>query len=731
VSQFSDERGAELRELFFETAQELLQSLNDEALKLESKPGDPEGGRSIRRIVHTLKGDAAAAGCRELSELAHELEDALSVETAGPHNSLAEIAFAAADTFGEMLSAYRSRAKLPSSAPLRKKIRELAQAPKTRKSRTKKPPAAPAAQAVWTEYEKLAMQEALNRSQRVYQIKAHIDPGCGMPIAARQLLLKALGEVGSVLGTRPEAGSTESTKQFQVLLASDKTADFLVAKCRIPSIISQAKIEPIDPPPQSKAQRKPKAATALPAPKTGEKPEATIEPQRRLDETGQILSPSSNENEGIAKPHFALAENTLRVDAERIDNVLNLVGELIIGKSMLQQAVNEFARQYPRDSMRGRFADAMAFQARVLNDLQRSVMKVRMVPVEQLFRRFPRMVRDVAKQCGKQVELVLSGQDTDLDKSLLDAIAEPLTHLVRNAISHGIEPVPERVRAGKPSCGTIRLEAYHQGNQVIVEISDDGHGIDVQKVRARAVERGLLGAEEAGRLSESDILELIFRPGFSTADEITEVSGRGVGLDVVQSVLQRLKGKVEVETHLGKGTSFRLQLPLTVAIIKALLFRVDHRLYAVPLNAVAEIARATESDLHRVDNREVLQLRDYVLPAIRLGRRPEEHPDRGSGKIFILVITVGERKFGLLVNSLDGEEELVIKALDDQTIETDLVSGASILGDGRVVLILNLAAVIERFVKSRPNSAGGQASGLLISQSGLARIAQTSTAVQP
>src|SRR5579864_6260786 len=242
------------------------------------------------------------------------------------------------------------------------------------------------------------------------------------------------------------------------------------------------------------------------------------------------------------QPSPAPAENLLRVDAERIDTVLNLVGELIIGKSMLQQALNEFAIHYPKEAMRGRFADAMAFQARVLNDLQRSVMKVRMVPVEQLFRRFPRMVRDVAKQCGKQVELVLSGQDTALDKSLLDAIAEPLTHLVRNAIGHGIESDEERARAGKPAQGTIRLDAYHQGNQVVVEITDDGRGIDAKKVKARAIERGLLKPEEANRLSEADILDFIFRPGFSTADEITEISGRGVGLDVVQSVMHRLKG---------------------------------------------------------------------------------------------------------------------------------------------------------------------------------------------
>jgi two-component system chemotaxis sensor kinase CheA len=429
------------------------------------------------------------------------------------------------------------------------------------------------------------------------------------------------------------------------------------------------------------------------------------------------------ERENAARPLSTSADNVLRVDAERIDTVLNLVGELIIGKSMLQQAMNEFASRYPKEAMRGRFADAMAFQSRVLNDLQRSVMKVRMVPVEQLFRRFPRMVRDVAKQCGKQADLVLSGQETALDKSLLDAIAEPLTHLVRNAIGHGIESEEERTRSGKPARGTIRLEAYHQGNQVIVEISDDGRGIDAQKVRTRAIDRGLLKREEANHLSEADILDFIFRPGFSTADEITEISGRGVGLDVVQSVLHRLKGTVHVVSRPGEGSTFRLQLPLTLAIIKALLFRVEQHLYAIPLNAVAEIARARESDIHRVDNCEVLQLRDRILPLARLGRAPEDRLEGRPERVFVLVIAMGERKLGLLVNGIEGEEELVIKALDENTAETDLVSGASILGNGHVVLILNLAAIVERFTNSRPDTDGGPSMGLLLSHSERSRIA--------
>jgi two-component system chemotaxis sensor kinase CheA len=435
-------------------------------------------------------------------------------------------------------------------------------------------------------------------------------------------------------------------------------------------------------------------------------------------------APSPADRGLAAKPISAAPENVLRVDAERIDTVLNLVGELIIGKSMLQQALNEFAARYPKEAMRGRFVDAMAFQSRVLNDLQRSVMKVRMVPVEQLFRRFPRMVRDVAKQCDKQVDLVMNGQDTALDKSLLDAIAEPLTHLVRNAIGHGIESAEERSRMEKPARGTIRLQAYHQGNQVIVEIIDDGRGIDTQKVKNRAIERGLLKREEASRLSEADILDLIFRPGFSTADEITEISGRGVGLDIVQSVLHRLKGTVHVVSHPGQGSTFRMQLPLTLAIIKALLFRVEQRLYAIPLNAVAEIARANESDIHRVDNCEVLQLRDRVLPVARLGSPPPNGLEGRAARVFVLVIAMGERKLGLLVNAIEGEEELVIKALDEQTAETDLVGGASILGNGHVVLILNLAALVERFANSRADAAG-YGMGLLLSQAERARVAQS------
>ena len=705
MSRPPDDRTAELRALFFESAQELLQALNEEALKLERNPGDEEAVRTLRRVVHTLKGDAAACEYRELSELAHEFEDVLALEigTAG-HTEIAEVALVAADVFAEMLAAYRKRKKVPSGEALRKRIHKLAEQPATGPGRKKTPRAA--LHVAWTEYEQLAIRKAQEQGRTVYHVSAYIDPACAMPVAARQLVHNALQAVGEVLAIRPEAGARESSRTVDVALASLFTTQEIVAKCHIPSIVSKVAVNALRP------------AKGVQKTRTREAPNSSPSGEGSSTFADEIpTSEGSPEGNELPAPVSSISsvENILRVDAERIDNVLNLVGELIIGKSMLQQTLNEFGRLFPKDPLRNKFADAMAFQARVMGDLQRAVMKIRMVPVEQLFRRFPRIVRDVARQCDKDVELVLSGKDTDLDKSILDGIAEPLTHMVRNAVGHGIETAELRQKAGKPARGTIRLDAYHQGNQVIVEVSDDGHGIDVAKVRAKAVELRLATAEEANRMSEAEVLDFIFKPGFSTAEQVTEISGRGVGMDVVQSVLHRMKGTVSVETRLGQGTTFRLKLPLTLAIIKALMFQVEQRLYAIPLSAVAEISRSTEDEVHQVDNYEVLRLRNQTLPLVRLGYLPQG-PGSRSKKFFVMVINVGEKKFGLIVDALAGEEELVIKALDDQVVATDLVSGASILGDGRVVLILNLNAIVERMSRSRPEEAGTVVSGLLFSR---------------
>jgi two-component system, chemotaxis family, sensor kinase CheA len=693
VSGPPDDRMIELRSLFFETAAELVQALNDEALRLEKSPGDSEISRSLRRTVHTLKGDSAACGFKELSELAHEFEDVLTLANPAKAAAVPEIALRAADVFSALLEAYRTGTPLPDVQPLRKDIGHLAHSEDPPPREAKNPPTktkGPRHISRWSEYERLAIARATEEGKRVHHVIVELDPQCGMPIAARQMIRLALSGLGEVVAFYPPDGNTDSVTAMEAAVISEKAAEQIRLKCMIPTVARSVKVTRVRKTASSTADPPKIAAQPKPAPEAPDVPSAVAG-------TASIAAPVHPETPSQAAA--PAGENILRVDAERIDNVLNLVGELILAKSMLQQMLLEFGERFPKDVLRGKFSDAMGFQARVLNDLQRSVMKIRMVPVDQLFRRFPRMVRDVARSCGKDVELVVQGGDTDLDKSILDAIAEPLTHLLRNAVGHGIETAEERSRTGKRPQGTLRLSAYHQGNQVVIEVADDGRGIEVEKVRSRALAQGLVTAEAAARLTEAETLEMILRPGFSTAEEITELSGRGIGLDVVQSVLSRLKGTVQIETLMGRGTTFRLRLPLTLAIIRALLFRVEQRLYAIPLNAVGEIARTTEGEIHEVEHYEILQLRNAVLPLLRLGIAPPPTPESHRRKAFVLVINNGDRKFGLIVDELAGEEELVIKALDDQAITTDLVSGASILGDGRVVLILSLVALVDRFTR--------------------------------
>jgi len=706
-----EDRMTELRQLFFESAEELVQKLNDEAMQLEKTPGDAETARSLRRTVHTLKGDAAACGFRELSELSHEFEDVLTLENTAAAALVPEIALRATDVFAALLEAYRKGTKLPSIQALRADIARLAHPAASGAVPVKKKRKAAGKTSRWSEYEQLSITRAMAEGKRLHHVVVQIDPQCAMPIAGRQMIQLALTGLGEVLALYPVEGSHEPITHIEAALASEKPVEQIRAKCSIPTIALNVRVKPL------RAQ-----APSQPLPPTSA---ADSEGQHKDEDAspacaGVTAGVTANDAPSTEEPATAPAvpggpDNVLRVDAERIDSVLNLVGELILAKSMLQQTLLEFGQRFPKDVLRGKFSDAMAFQGRVLNDLQHSVMKIRMVPVEQLFRRFPRIVRDVGRQCGKEVELVVRGGQTDLDKSILDAIAEPLTHMVRNAIGHGIETAEGRVRAGKRPQGTLRLGAYHQGNQVVIEVSDDGAGIDAEKVRQRALSQGLLKAEHAARLTETETLDLILQPGFSTAEEITELSGRGVGLDIVQSVLGRLKGTVQIESALGRGTTFRLRLPLTLAIIRALMFRVEQRLYALPLNAVAEIARTFEEDIHQVEHYDVLQLRNDVLPLLRLGSKPPSGPETARRKVFVLVINSGDRKFGVIVDELEGEDELVIKALDDQSITTDLVSGASILGDGRVVLILNMIALMDRFTRGRADATNPRMADLLSS----------------
>ena len=689
-------RNSELRALFFESASEVLQSLNEAGLELEISPSDEEVIRRVRRAVHTLKGDSAACGFHKLSELAHELEDVLSPQIGKTNGSrLADVVLVAADSFGALLGAYQGNIEPPSTESLRAMIRSLLNTP------AKPEQSAPetsriAARFEWTEYEQLMISEAFHRGEIVYNVALRIDRNSLMHAAAFQLIRNVLHGCGTVIALRPEDNAAAATAEIvEAAVASGQPQDRIAQRCRIPSIVSDLRIE--------------RAATSdtLEHEMLGDLLEAqAASASSKVTEGGTQLAGTKAPGAG-GSAAAAIAESTLRVDAARIDAVMNLVGELIIGKSMLHRTLTEFDQRHARDPVRAKLSDALAFQARVLDELHKCVLKIRMVPVEQLFRRFPRLLRDVAKQCGKDVALDLSGQNTDLDKSILDALAEPLMHLVRNAVDHGVEHAEERIAAGKPARGTVYLNAYHQGTQVVIEVRDDGRGIDLAQIRGQAVTKGIVKAEEMQRLSDSEAMNLIFEPGFSTAAEVTEVSGRGVGMDVVRTVLDRLKGTVQVSSTKGRGTTIQLRAPLTLASIQTLLFRVGGRLFAVPLSSVVEITRVIDSEIHRVDQREVLRLREQILTLVRLNRLSEIHaveaPADGKKKrSFVIVIGAAEKRFGLIVDQLVGEEELVIKALPSEIISSDLVSGASILGDGTVVLILNVPAVLSRLSRATP-----------------------------
>ena len=688
MSLLPEDRGAELRALFFESAAEILQVINEAGLQLEKRPADEELMRGVRRAVHTLKGDSAACGFGKLSEIAHELEDILSLQIAQAHGpKLAEVVLSAVDTFQGMLSSYQKQLEPPSAASLRALIRKLLESPAGSEQNSVTVPAS----FEWSEYERLMISEAVLRGESVYNVALRIDPNSNMRAAAFQLVRNVLHACGTVIALRPEDNlAAASVEIVEAAIASVHPVEHISHRCRIPAIVSDVRIEA--------AHQAESAEHEL----LGEILEA---------QAAQIANAAADAGDNGAGTQGAsavttFAESTLRVDAARIDAVMNLVGELIIGKSMLSRTLAEFDQHHSKEPVRAKLAEALGFQARVLDELHKCVLKIRMVPVEQLFRRFPRVVRDVAKMCGKDIALEVAGEHTDLDKGILDALAEPLTHLVRNAADHGIEPPDSRLSAGKPARGTIYLNAYHQGTQVFIEVRDDGSGVDLDLVRRQAVRNGLISADEEQRISESDLLNLIFEPGLSTASEITELSGRGVGMDVVRTVIDRLKGTVHVASAKGKGTSIQLRVPLTLASIHTLLFRVGGRLFAVPLSSVIEITRINEQEVHRVDQREVLRLREQILTLVRLGSLSRIHAlesENGKkSKNFVVVIGVAEKRFGLVVDSLVGEEELVIKALPGELQGSDLVSGASILGDGTVVLILNVPAILTRLSRSLP-----------------------------
>ncbi|HYR85801.1 MAG TPA: Hpt domain-containing protein, partial [Terriglobia bacterium] len=446
---FSEERAAELRELFFESAQDLLQELNEAGILLENDPGNTDALARVRRAMHTLKGDSAACGFRELSELAHGLEDlltpALVIERG---EAVAEIVLSAADTFHAMLGSYRGNLQPPDISELRTHIRKLAERPGSASE-----PQPVHSRADWTPKESARILEALRGDETVYQIVLRMDPSLQMPAAAMQLVRAALEQCGTILAQSPASGAPLQTlAEVHVALASSRTSDWIRARCNVPGIVSGVSLDPLN-----VVEGKPRDALQI-LMEAETTAESVVHASPDNEHTESSVEGTGG-SPGGAGGILGSNETWLRVETGRVDTVMNLIGELIIGKSMLHRAIAEFDQKFPKDALRNRLGDALSFQSRVLGELQKSVMKIRMVPIEQLFRRLPRIVRDVAKLRKKEIAIEMAGQNTDLDKSVLDALADPLAHLVRNAADHGIETPEDRLAHGKSARGTIHLDA--------------------------------------------------------------------------------------------------------------------------------------------------------------------------------------------------------------------------------------------------------------------------------
>ena len=633
---------AELRQTFFDQGREALEALGRDVLALEGQAPSRERLTTLRRAAHTLKGDCASVGFAALSTLAHALEDALvAIETVGEPVGPEQIdlLLAAVDALRNGLEA-GARGRLgPSIDAVVDRLRALHDA------------ASPGGTgASWltaiTTDERRRAAEAVAAGAVPLRVAVLFKRTCRNRVRAARQLMQALGD--EVIAAVPSLDHLKETGQLDVLVLARRPSDDVA---RIVEGVKgiHGRVEPC----------------VLPAP-AGSAPAET---------------------QNVEGGHDG---ETVRIEAARIDEVLTLVGELLSVRSALAGLAVDVEPHLPDDLGR-RMSDAQSLLGRVLQDLQRSTMRMRMVPAERVFRRFVRVVRDLGRETGKPIRLGVEGESTELDRGILDALEEPLLHLVRNAVTHGIEEPAERARKGKPPEARLTIRAGREGNQILIEVADDGRGIDADAVRARAVQRELITVEEAAAMSDADARQLVFAPGLSTAAALTEHAGRGVGLDVVRSTVESLRGSVSAEDAIEGGALFVIRVPLTIAIIQALLFRVSGRPLAVPLSSVVEIARAQELDRQCVGAVEIFRRRDQVIGLVRLSQLLGLPPGEGPG--YVMVLRCGGSRFGLLVDEMTGEQELVIKRVHDRWIRTPLVAGASIVGGGVPTLILDVLSV--------------------------------------
>ncbi|MBQ2801667.1 MAG: chemotaxis protein CheA [Lachnospiraceae bacterium] len=689
-------------EIFIDETKEHLQNLNEQLLVLEKEPDNADTINEIFRAAHSLKGMAGTMGYKRMQRLTHDTENVFSEIRNGKMKvsaGLIDTLFQSLDALEGYLENIQQTADegTDDHEPIIKQLNEiLASAtgaapvtPTTAPVAEEKKQETEADEKLARKYKKMkleeheltAMSEAYKKNMSVYGMTVHIQESCILKAARAFLVFKALEEIGEIIVSEPSVQDIEDEKfdfDFSLYLITQAEQEKVKTVVKSVSEIEDVVMEKIE---------NTESLSDSVETKTEEKPE--IKEEKPAQAAAQAAP--TKQAAPAKQPAKPVVNRTVRVDIEKLDALMNQVSELIIAKNSL---VSISSTESAEATLQG-LHEQIEYLERITTNLHESVMKVRMVPIESVVSRFPRMIRDISKKLNKKMELYMTGEDTELDRTVIDEIGDPLMHLLRNSADHGLEANDVRVQRGKEEVGSIFLNAYQEGNNVIIEVGDDGNGIDVESVKAKGIERGIITPEQAETMTDKDIIGLLFMPSFSMAKKVSDLSGRGVGLDVVKSKIESLGGDVEVKTKLGEGTTFVIRLPLTLAIIQALMVELGGEKYAISLSTIQTIEDISVSDIKYVQSKEVIHIRGAVIPIIRLDKILDIEPrEEEPENLTVVIIKKGDKQAGLVVDNLIGQQEIVIKSLGKYIDNTKIISGATILGDGEVALILDTNVLI-------------------------------------
>lgn len=679
-------------EIFVEETKEHLQSLNDNILVLENEPENKDTINEIFRSAHSLKGMAGTMGYKRMQTLTHDMENVFSEirnDKLKVTSDLVDILFQCLDALEAYLDNIINTQDegTDDNAAIIKLLNDYLNGGSgvAEQAAPQAAQAAPqTADGVVTDFSKVnfadfeqhAIMEAGTKNLNVYGVHVKVDPSCILKAARAFLVFKSVEELGEIIKSIPSAQDIEDEKfdlDFDIFVITGESLDKVLATVRNVSEIKDAEgsIIKLD----EKKEEKP------------EETEKTEKTESAKPATVPKAGKPANSQPAKGKP---VVNRSVRVDIDKLDVLMNLVSELIIAKNGLVSAAATSNTEENQS-----VNEQIEYLERVTTNLHESVMNVRMVPIETVVNRFPRMIRDLSKKLDKKMELYMTGEETELDRTVIDEIGDPLMHLLRNSADHGLESAEVRRERGKDEIGTIFLNAFQDGNNVVIEVGDDGNGIDIEKVKRKGIEKGTITPEQAEVMSDKEVIDLLFQPSFSTSEKITDVSGRGVGLDVVKSKIESLGGVVECKSVLGEGSTFTIRLPLTLAIIQALMVKLGNEQYAIALGSIQTIEDIPLSDIKYVQGKEVINLRGNIIPIIRLGELLDV-PDRTEPdeSLIVVVIKKGDKQAGLVVDFLVGQMEIVIKSLGKYININKMISGATILGDGEVALIIDANAII-------------------------------------